>query len=281
MNGNMLNFALLGFLFIWMLPTESRVIPFNFSQPLSGPIQLNMAEDAVDDMYIGCTERMMRRVKDTFMKIERKNEVFAKAWKNAENCASEKLRHQHKNGTLTKDHIQAICLYTSNYITVSNRKFYDLFNTVTRTGRKTYTTTKFEFHAFHFFLTSAVQTLKNNQSSGTIKPTYRRTNSAFEGKVNKIMRFGSFSSSSFRTDLTHFGNKSCFEIWTNLGASLGEYSRISNELEVLIPPYEMFKITEIVKGKKLKKRKGLDDCKVLFILKSAGVHSNLNCQASV
>uniref|UniRef100_A0A668ACY6 NAD(P)(+)--arginine ADP-ribosyltransferase n=1 Tax=Myripristis murdjan TaxID=586833 RepID=A0A668ACY6_9TELE len=251
MNGNMLTFALLGFLLVWMLPAD---------RPLSGPIPLSMVEDAVDDMYAGCTDHMMRRVKDKFMKIET-SAMFGKAWQSAENCANEKLRHQDKNGILTKDHIQAICLYTSDYMIDSNQMFYELFNTVTRTGRKKYTTS-FEFHAFHFLLTSAVQTLKNSQS--TIKPTYRRTHSVFTGKVNTIMRFGSFTSSSFSTDLKHFGNKSCFEIWTNLGASLGKYSVFDDEDEVLIPPYEMFKIT--------KKVKDAPSCEVTYTLRS-----NLNC----
>ncbi|KAI9546709.1 hypothetical protein NQZ68_024607 [Dissostichus eleginoides] len=49
-----------------------------------------------------------------------------------------------------------------------------------------------------------------------------------------------------------------------------------DEDEVLIPPYETFKITEINRKKTFR---DLKDCEVVFVLESAGVMSSLNCNA--
>ncbi|XP_039653057.1 NAD(P)(+)--arginine ADP-ribosyltransferase 2-like [Perca fluviatilis] len=123
-----------------------------------------------------------------------------------------------------------------------------------------------------YILTSAIQILNSNNYC---HHTYRRTKARFTGQVNQIIRFGSFTSSSYRTDLKDFGNKSCFEIKTCSGALLESYSVFPDEKEVLIPPYEMFNITTI-KGRG--KTEVLNDCEVVFVLESVGVKSNLNCK---
>ncbi|XP_035036840.2 ecto-ADP-ribosyltransferase 4-like [Hippoglossus stenolepis] len=216
-------------------------------------------------MYFGCNARMAQIVNNKYFNKENK-EIFAEAWKKCDKIATAKFRNKDKKDeALTKNHKQAICAFTSNY-----KEFYKTFNVAVRTGRKQYGT--FPFHFLHFWLTSAVQILGNNTDC---KITYRRTQDVFTGKVNKIIRFGSFSSTSARPDLKHFGNKTCFEIKTCLGAPLKNYSKLTSEEEVLIPPYECFKII-----KKIKKKipQNLRDCKSVYILESAGVLSNLNCK---
>lgn len=82
-------------------------------------------------------------------------------------------------------------------------------------------------------------------------------------------RLGSFASSSLKSDQTKYGTETCFKIETCYGAKILEYSAHPDEEEVLIPPYEVFEIKE---GKELK------DCKTVFVLKSNGTLSNLNCK---
>uniref|UniRef100_A0A3Q1FGV2 NAD(P)(+)--arginine ADP-ribosyltransferase n=1 Tax=Acanthochromis polyacanthus TaxID=80966 RepID=A0A3Q1FGV2_9TELE len=260
---NMLIFAPLCLPLCWLLSVES--IRFNFTlRDANEPIPLSMVEDSVDDMYFGCSEEMMKTVTHKYRKeldvgpyadTLKKNEV--------KKCVEKNLKEK-EDEALTKNHMQALCAYTSNFM-------YQEFNTAVRTNESVYTSS-FQFHILHFFLTSAIQILNNKYNCST---TYRRTKDKFTGKVKERIRFGSFSSSSFRTDLLPFGNKSCFKITTCTGAYLKRYS-VYDEKEVLIPPYEVFRITEKYEGNS--KLPELKDCGVVFVLKSEGDQSRLNCK---
>ncbi|XP_042259896.1 T-cell ecto-ADP-ribosyltransferase 1-like isoform X3 [Thunnus maccoyii] len=229
----------------------------------SSSFPLDMVHNAVDDKYKGCTERMEKKVEEEYFNKENKGK-FQKAWKNAGKCSDKQKDPEDK--ALTKNHMKAICAYTSDEI-------YNEFNQAVRTGRDIYGSS-FKFHYLHYWLTSAIQTLKKSQNCQT---TYRRTWHEFTGKVKQKIRFGAFASSSKRTNLKHFGNKTCFKIKTCSGAYLKHYSTFeTHEEEVLIPPYERFKITNIIEGRG--KFPDLEDCEKVFILESAGEQSNLNCK---
>ncbi|XP_062276709.1 ecto-ADP-ribosyltransferase 4-like [Scomber scombrus] len=226
----------------------------------SNPHVLDGAPEAVDDMYLGCENEMMMVI-DKYFQKENVGK-FKTAWKNAEKC-SNKLHLA--DTALTKNHMQAICAYTSNDI-------YKEFNEAVRTGKNIYGSS-FKFHYLHFWLTSAIQILKSEDKCIT---TYRRNDIVFTGKVNQTMRFGEFASSSTKTELTKYGIETCFKINTCLGAYLKDYTANgTKEEEVLIPPYETFKITHATVG--LRYDTDLPDCKKVFILKSVGKMSNLNC----
>uniref|UniRef100_A0A3P8S177 NAD(P)(+)--arginine ADP-ribosyltransferase n=1 Tax=Amphiprion percula TaxID=161767 RepID=A0A3P8S177_AMPPE len=261
---NMLIFARLCLPLCWLLSVESMWIRFNFTvRDANEPIPLGIVEDSVDDMYMGCSEEMMNTVTHKYNE-ELRVGPYAETLKMVENCIEEKLKER-EDEALTKNHMQALCAYTSDNV-------YENFNIAVRTKGSVYTSS-FQFHILHFFLTSAIQILNNNNYCYT---TYRRTKVMFTGKVSQRIRFGSFASSSFKTDLREFGNKSCFKITTCSGAPLKRYSSFEPEAEVLIPPYEVFRITDKLDGKS--KLPGLDDCAVVFVLKSEGGQSRLNCK---
>uniref|UniRef100_A0A3Q1HDE3 NAD(P)(+)--arginine ADP-ribosyltransferase n=1 Tax=Anabas testudineus TaxID=64144 RepID=A0A3Q1HDE3_ANATE len=254
---NLLLSALLCFLLCSMLPVDSMMV--------RQPVPLNMAEDAVDDMYDGCTDAMAETVKNKYFEEENTG-IFGRVWENAEFCAIKKLKHP-KPQALTKSHLQAICAYTSNY-----KRFHATFNDHIRNDRSKYGTS-FQFHSFHFWLTSALQII-NRKKCHT---TYRRTDGTFTGWVNQLMRFGSFTSSSYKTTLTNFGRNTCFQITTCSGAYLKYYSYFGDsEQEVLVPPYEVFRIVEVKPGYLVW---GLADCRSVYTLTSVGVKSSLNCKA--
>ena len=94
---------------------------------------------------------------------------------------------------LTKEHMQAICAYTSNY-----EQFHLKFNGCVRYDMSIYSN-RFPYRSFYFWLTSAIQILGNNLNCIT---TYRRTGLEFTGENNQIIRFGFFASSSLKTNLT-------------------------------------------------------------------------------
>lgn len=226
---------------------------------------MDMVEDAVDDMYDGCNENSEEMISSTYFKKENTG-IFADVWKNATDCANDDLKQKDKEDkALNKNHMQAICVYTSAY-----KDFYVMFNSHVRKNRTLYGA-DFPFHSLHFWLTSAIQILNKK----TCYTAYRRTDREFTGEINQTMRFGSFASSSYSKTLTHFGNKTCFKITTCSGGFLKHYSDFgATQQEVLIPPYEMFKITDKMTGQDVD---SLPGCEVLYKLQSAGVHSNLNC----
>uniref|UniRef100_A0A665V1Q4 NAD(P)(+)--arginine ADP-ribosyltransferase n=2 Tax=Echeneis naucrates TaxID=173247 RepID=A0A665V1Q4_ECHNA len=271
MKVHMLLFASLCLLLCFEPPVDSVSIHLNRTRQDATPeIPLDMFDNSVDDMYFGCKKEMMERVNSLYSK-ERYTPVFADVWNKAADCAEEKLK-QKEDAALTKDHLQAICVYTSNY-----SLFYKKLNDAVRTKGESYGSS-FPFHSLHFLLTSAIQILNNNYECHT---TYRRNNIRFSGQINQIIRFGFFASSSYKPDLEEFGHQTCFKIKTCSGAYLKNYSVFVSEAEVLIPPYEMFKITGKIAGKNKIQKLGLKSCNSLYVLESVGCKSTLNCKAAL
>ncbi|KAG1966967.1 NAD(P)(+)--arginine ADP-ribosyltransferase 2-like [Pimephales promelas] len=221
---------------------------------------LDMAPDSVDDQYAGCRDKMANLVKTKLLNNELKNSPgFKTAWgKGVEFPKS-------KNNNLTKNHEIAIFVYSDSLV-------YEHFNRDTRRDKNQYKHGNYKWYSLYFLLTEAIRILTKTQNQCML--TYRRTNVEFTKNVlNKEVRFGSFASSSLSRDITRFGNVSCFEINTCEGADLTKYSKLPREKEVLIPPYEKFKVTAV------KTRRDQQDlwCETVFTLKSTGTRSDLNC----
>lgn len=223
-------------------------------------IPLNLSPNSVDDMYYGCSQKMLIKVKRLYLPKSTKeglHDTYTKL------CAIKAMKNKDVYDPLSWNHFKALCAYTAGS--------YDSLNQAVRTGKSTYKTS-FQFHALHFLLTDAIRLLKLNQRS--CYTTYRRSKLFFQGDAGQIIRFSSFASSSLNTDLRHFGRMTCFEIYTCYGAYLKSYSEFdSDEDEVLIPPYEMFRIVsaDMLGENHLR-------CGVYYKLETAGVYSSLNCQ---
>ncbi|XP_073721233.1 NAD(P)(+)--arginine ADP-ribosyltransferase 2-like [Misgurnus anguillicaudatus] len=220
-----------------------------------------MEEDSVDDRYDGCRGNMEKLVETKYLPKEIRANIagFGTVWGNSKNNISG------SKDNLKRNHLIAISVYTDVIV-------YRKFNEDVRTGKQKYKNKTFKWYSLHFWLTQAIQTLKKTQPG--CKSTFSGTNVKFEGVKNTEIHFGSFASSSLdRKVTTNFGKQSCFEIQTCYGVDVSKYSQFPNQKEVLIPPYETFKVTNIRTGQK-------DDwCKTVFVLKSTGIKSNLNCQA--
>ncbi|XP_055746994.1 ecto-ADP-ribosyltransferase 5-like [Salvelinus fontinalis] len=230
---------------------------------------LDMTPDSVDDKYEGCRDEAFKRVDGYYLPHEKTTTTnFRRAWDIAEKHASNP-----KDG-LQKVHSIAMYLFTNNKPQPPSESIYIDFNEAVRRGRHGYGTS-FQYHSLHFYLTDAIQILKQSQT--TCRTTYFRTNVTFDQDVdNEEMRFGYFVSSSLRKTLYHFGDTSCFEINTCFGVNLTYYSAYANEGDVLIPPYEVFKVTNV----QTKAAVGNLWCKVVYTLKSTRKwKSDLNCKA--
>uniref|UniRef100_A0AAV2LH72 NAD(P)(+)--arginine ADP-ribosyltransferase n=1 Tax=Knipowitschia caucasica TaxID=637954 RepID=A0AAV2LH72_KNICA len=238
---------------------------------------LDMAVDSVDDMYSGCTDRMDAIVKKQYLPME-KNKMttnFTLAWSAAEKYYNKLWRR--KNGkkpstSLSKEQIMSIYAYT-----LDTPNVYMDFNNAVRTQGPKYKTS-FQYHSLHYFLTGAIQKLNARRSKAErCVRVHRRVNAYFRRDVvNRPVRFGSFSSSSMGwfPSAARFGDRSCFEINTCFGADVSLFSKLGEaEREVLVPPYEVFKVTAV---EKRSEKKNLP-CEFVYKLSSIGVVSNLNC----
>ncbi|XP_062410160.1 NAD(P)(+)--arginine ADP-ribosyltransferase 2-like [Sardina pilchardus] len=236
---------------------------------------LDIAPNSIDDIYSSCTEEMSDGISGYLANDMNANPDFKIAWKNAE----KNNKHTNPENNLTVNHMIAIRVYVSG----GRYEIYNKFNAAVREGRNIYKTTKFTYKALHFLLTDALKLLKENQqqrknqkqkenriqkeNQKQCMTTYRRTNVDFDTNVKEI-RFGSFTSTSLSKDLDRFGDKSCFQIYTCHGAALGNYSHLPKEEEVLIPPYEKFRVVR-------DKRNAW--CREVYKLTSTGILSNLDC----
>ncbi|XP_067284866.1 NAD(P)(+)--arginine ADP-ribosyltransferase 2-like [Pseudorasbora parva] len=224
-------------------------------------IPLDMAPKSVDDQYMGCRGKMAKLVEKKLLKNElKKSPVFKLAWDKGKEFA------KGPKDDLNRTHLIAIYVY-------SDASVYSNFNVETRSDKKQYKDDEYKWYSLHFLLTEAIRILKKTQNQ--CHTTYRGTNVEFNMTVlNKEVRFGSFASSSLDIKVTKsFGTKSCFEIRTCEGANLAKYSKLPHEKEVLIPPYEKFIVTAV---KTRVEQKDLW-CETVFVLKSTGTRSDLNC----
>lgn len=229
-------------------------------------IELSMMDQCVDDMFTSCVEKMSKKVQEVYFPREILNPPFRDAWNLAESCAKENLdKLPNQDKALTKDHLQAICVYTN-----ASTKMFALLNEQVRNGAAVYDTPDFQYHALYFWLASAIDILGKS-----CEMTYKRTQNIYSGKLGTTMRFGYFASSSRSPFLVEYGNETCFFIKTCSGAYIGNYSVVPSEEEVLIPSYEEFRIADYVSDSY-----GEFKCKKIFVLESVGHSSDLDCKAA-
>ncbi|KAI5611466.1 NAD(P)(+)--arginine ADP-ribosyltransferase 2-like isoform X1, partial [Silurus asotus] len=211
---------------------------------------LDMAPNSVDDQFIGCEDDTNNKIINEILPKELNlDKDFNKAWKRYNKF---------------KNYFERIIkVYTDE------RGSYQNLNNAVSSGRLRYKD-DFKFKAYHFFLTRAIQIYQVKKCSDVFRRTKIPFNPAVRGQE---IRFGRFASASFLYNLTHFGTKSCFKIKTCFGADISTMSTLSREKEVLIPPYEKFKITDIEN-----EMENEMDCEVVYTLKSAGTCSNMNCE---
>uniref|UniRef100_A0A4W4GZH8 NAD(P)(+)--arginine ADP-ribosyltransferase n=1 Tax=Electrophorus electricus TaxID=8005 RepID=A0A4W4GZH8_ELEEL len=223
-------------------------------------LPLDMANKSVDDAFEGCRDQMRELVIRNYLQQELNSSThFATVWK----TAIDKVNST--KSELNKTQAAAIYVYTLG----GQKQVYQLFNNACRNGKNNYINGSFQFYSLYFFLTDAIQYLKSNNPF--CLTSYRRTKVAFKTDVlNQEIRFGSFTSSSLLQNLSHFGHKSCFIIHTCFGAEVYNYSSLkTHEKEVLIPPYEVFKVT--------KSEQKDPWCDVEYELQSTRKRSDLNC----
>lgn len=215
---------------------------------------LDMKEDCVDDQCTGSKEEILPLVDKSFRQKRDSDKDFKESWTEGQ--------HNCKKGNEVGLN-ESIALYVYTYSGVRHLSIHKDFNVATRTGKGDYKAGTYQWYFFHYWLTKALQALKEHQTS--CLTTYRGVNGEFTVESTKI-RFGAFTSTSTDKNVAKgYGTISCFETYTCYGANIVEYSADKSEKEVLIPPYETFEIAEVLQ------RRHKPDlwCKTVYLLKSS------------
>ncbi|NWI96421.1 NAR4 ribosyltransferase, partial [Pitta sordida] len=207
-------------------------------------ILMDMAPHSFDDQYLECREEMMDELDqgDYFQKEIAANKDYLSLWKKAQEAFSKSpvglLREMHDS------HAIVLMAYTMN------SSLHSQLNWATSTVgiSPEHYRHNFSFKYFHFYLTTAIQIMKEWQDSQESmgKPKCYQVHRGvkdlrIKARVGSRVRFGRFTSTSrFRNEAQKFGNETFFTVTTCLGAAVQGFSYYTSEKEVLIPPYEIF-----------------------------------------
>ncbi len=206
--------------------------------------------DQNDDVYNECRAKATVVTDKTIMQKCNANTNYSQAWSSAEQKAREPA-----HSYMEKRHSISIYMYTNTML----RPVQQDFEAAERTGKQL--KEAFEPRSLYLSLKEANQILKHSQVT-CLSTDYRIETLLNLNISNKLIRFSSFILGSDRWN--HSRNASCFEVYTCFGADVTHYSALKLSSQVLIPPYEVFKVTDI--------KTDTQRCKVVYRLKS-----NLNC----
>ncbi|XP_059724975.1 NAD(P)(+)--arginine ADP-ribosyltransferase 2-like [Haemorhous mexicanus] len=224
-------------------------------------VPLDMAQDSFDDQYRGCGPAMNAKLLSLYNSEYQKNPHFAWSWYHAD--AEWRKRGSPVSPLVSPWQAVALIAYTS-------QNAYKEFNAAVRVAgrsREEYQN-NFHFKTLHFLLTDALVTLKHAQNRQCHHVFRGVSGVRFKAQRGQRVRFGQFTSTSPHKEIAqHFGTDTIFEVYTCHGVGIGQFSMYPGEEEVLIPPFETFKVTKV-------RRNGE---KTWINLRSTGTFSKYNC----
>ncbi|XP_062983967.1 GPI-linked NAD(P)(+)--arginine ADP-ribosyltransferase 1 [Elgaria multicarinata webbii] len=205
---------------------------------------LDMALTSFDDQYKGCAEMMEAELAELNRTEFARNRVYAEAWGEAALKWDERKASLPLPSGLKPEYAIAIMAYTIQ------GGLHKEFNAAVREAGRTrdYYLNRFHFKAFHFLLTRGLHALGTTAQSRCHKVYRGVRNVRFTSERLKTVRFGHFTSSSLRNESAlQFGTDTFFTIETCHGVNIKNFSFFPGEEEVLIPPFEKFKVANFTK----------------------------------
>ncbi|XP_021237659.1 NAD(P)(+)--arginine ADP-ribosyltransferase 2-like [Numida meleagris] len=213
-------------------------------EPDLGPttVPMDMAPLSFDDQYEGCRHVMWAKQQKLRHLELAKNNVFASVWRKAAAEWQKRWGHLAHTPLLKREQAIAVLAYSA----ASN--LYKQFNAATREGGRSHQhyLHSYPFKALHFLLTEALRALRKSQPHHCYH-VYRGVRGIrFMAHIGKAVRFGQFTSSSLRKDVAEkFGWDTFFVMETCYGVPIKYFSFFPPVEEVLIPPFEVFQVTNI------------------------------------
>ncbi|XP_012996966.1 ecto-ADP-ribosyltransferase 3 isoform X2 [Cavia porcellus] len=206
---------------------------------------LDMADNVFDDEYLKCTDRMEMKYVPQLLKEEKtSHQLLETVWENAK-AKWEARKTQLSLPTNFKDnHGIALMAYISE--AQEETLFYHLFNEAAKLAgqsRKDYIY-GFQFKAFHFYLTRALQLLRGPCEDSYKNVVYRASQdiSFTFGGPNQA-RLGSFTLAYAKPKVAedqHF----MLIIYTCFGVAVEKFFDKESERIILIPLSEVFQVSQ-------------------------------------
>lgn len=200
-------------------------------------IELGLSEQSTDSNFVGAM--LVTQMRKTLLFETKKNALVQHGYE----CALNALEHDsvHSFATakkLSDDEILSVITYT-----LEQPPVYNYLNGASRKG-----TAVNNFPIMFYILSEACKKINFESGQGVVKQVYRGMGFKCTAKVGQQIRFGSFTSTTgnlevangFRTE-----DGTMFHIKTRLGACIKDISEYPDEDEVLIPPFEKFKVDSI------------------------------------
>ncbi|POI20086.1 hypothetical protein CIB84_016168, partial [Bambusicola thoracicus] len=206
-----------------------------------GPImkQMDMALNSFDDQYEGCEVSMWDEIEEVNHTEFSRNSFYADTWKKAAKEWQKRCRRPADCPQLRPEQAIAVLAYTAA------SRMCARFNAATRQGGRTHEDYLHSYHfkTLHFLLTQALLDLRASQPRCYY--VYRGVRGIrFMARRGMSVRFGQFTSSSRSKKATEkFGQDTLFVMKTCYGVPIKQLSFIEEEDEVLIPPFEVFEVT--------------------------------------
>lgn len=200
------------------------------------------------DIFDDCTSKAAV-VTDTALvqKWDACQETFSQSWKSAK----QNIR-VHVHQYMERHHSLALYMYTETMLQSVKHNT----DVPKQSGEEI-----FEPHSLYSSLSEAIQILRHGQAT-CLHTNYRSETLLSLNMSNQQVRFSTFTLGLKEWNFTQ--NASCFEVDSCFGADVTYYSSLKHNNQVLIPPYEVFKVTGMQKETK--------ECQIIYRLKS-----NMNC----
>ncbi|XP_046947921.1 ecto-ADP-ribosyltransferase 3 isoform X1 [Lynx rufus] len=207
---------------------------------------LDMAENAFDDEYLKCTDRMEVKYVPQLLKEEKASHALLKAvWENAEVKWEARKTQIFLPMSFKDNHGIALMAYVSE--AREQTAFYRMFNEAVRMAglsRKEYVY-DFQFKAFHFYLTKALQLLRRpcEESYKNVVYSVSRDTSFKFGGLNQA-RLGHFTLAYSAKPQAPDDQHILLTIHTCFGVAIENFFDKESERIILIPLNEIFNVSQ-------------------------------------
>ncbi|XP_066846201.1 NAD(P)(+)--arginine ADP-ribosyltransferase 2 [Anser cygnoides] len=211
-----------------------------------GPIKkvaMDMAQNSFDDQYWGCRYKMEEKLKEV-NRTEFQNKTYADTWGRAVKKWQSLWGNSNQPQVLRQEQAVAVLAYTAR------EGLYKQFNAAVRKGGRSckYYLQSFPFKTLHFLLTQALRTLRDAQGHRCYHVYRGIKGIRFTAHLQQTVRFGQFTSTSLKKKVAQsFGQDTFFFVYTCYGVPIKPFSFYPAENEVLIPPFEVFKVTNVTR----------------------------------
>uniref|UniRef100_A0A8C3TKA9 NAD(P)(+)--arginine ADP-ribosyltransferase n=1 Tax=Catharus ustulatus TaxID=91951 RepID=A0A8C3TKA9_CATUS len=223
-----------------------------------GLVPLDMAQNSFDDQYLTCADNMAKKVPDLKCTDFLQNEEFAQRWSEARDVWEKRGRLK---AHLSQDEAIAFMTYTMG-------KVHKEFNAAVHEAGYSYWQywNNFHFKTLHFLLTRALQKLRDpNKCQNVFRGV---SGEKYKVKKGDKIRFGYFASTSLSRGVSvRYGTRTMFRVHSCQGANIQKFPYNRSHLEVLIPPFETFNVTDVT----------CEGATMDMELRSTGILSNHNC----